>query len=145
MVTPLFLAILLELFGARDSSKSLIIASLELLFVSVACFFNQSHPITCLVKRILCKRYLKFADYMASGIYAHRWVWSLRCFLCIKTFQTAGNKQMPYGEAVKSVKDVGYLWQLHVEFGNMNLSPAKKTEHLPRATHLYIQKCMSSP
>ena len=26
-----------------------------------------------------------------------------------------------------------------------SLSPAEKTEHLPRAPHLYIQKCMSSP
>lgn len=37
--TPLFLPILRELFGARDSSKSLIIGSLELLFVFVACLF----------------------------------------------------------------------------------------------------------
>ena len=69
--TPLFLARLRELFGARHSSKSLTMTSLKLLFV--CCMFL---PITCVVKRILCKRYLKFADYMASGIYAHRWVWS---------------------------------------------------------------------
>ena len=36
---------------------------------------------TGITKVDFCKRYLKFADYMASGIYAHRWVWSPRCFL----------------------------------------------------------------
>ena len=43
---------------------------------------NQTYHDASLNDNCPC-RYLKFADYMVSGIYAHRWVWPLAAMVVL--------------------------------------------------------------
>ena len=47
------------------------------------------------------------------------------------------SKKTRMAEAVKSVKDVGYLWQSHVDIRNVNPFPARKKNISPGPTALH--------